>query len=89
MGYAESAEMIKKVINRKKNLKDLSIKHGMKVTLFWEDIDDLNNRLYYIVEHVKQERIFMKNVSIFENNLNRVGNPSQIKTYNYKKEHLK
>jgi hypothetical protein len=79
---------------------DLFMKHDMKVTLFWEEIDEVNNRLYYVVEHAnmemrnlnydrfrndpewielkriteldgplvnKQESIFMKNVSFFEN----------------------
>jgi len=79
---------------------DLFMKHGMKVTLFWEDYDEAINRLYYVVEHSnmemrnlnydrfrndpdwielkriteldgpllnKQESIFMKNVSFFEN----------------------
>jgi hypothetical protein len=30
-------------------------KHGMKVTLFWEDIDEASNRLYYVVEHANME----------------------------------
>lgn len=88
---------------------DLFMKHGMKVTLFWEDIDQASNRLYYVVEHAnmemrnlnynrfrndpvwielkrmteldgplvnKQESIFMKNVSFFENKSNHAGNPS-------------
>jgi uncharacterized protein YaaR (DUF327 family) len=79
---------------------DLFMKHDLKVTLFWEEIDEANNRLYYVVEHAnmkmrnlnydrfrndpewielkriteidgplvnKQESIFMKNVSFFEN----------------------
>lgn len=79
---------------------DLFMKHGMKVTQFWEDIDEANNRLYYVVEHAnmemrnlnydrfrndpewmevkrvseldgalvnKQESIFMKDTSFFEN----------------------
>ncbi|MFF2015284.1 NIPSNAP family protein [Paenibacillus sp. NPDC058177] len=78
----------------------LFMKHNMKITHFWEDSDEGNNRLYYIVEHEniemrnhnydsfrndpewievkriseldgalinKQESIFMKNVSFFNN----------------------
>lgn len=30
-------------------------KHGMKVTEFWEDADEANNRLYYIMEHPDME----------------------------------
>jgi hypothetical protein len=78
----------------------LFMKHGMKVTHFWEDSDEANNCLYYVVEHAnmemrnlnydrfrndpewievkriseldgplvnKQESIFMKDVSFFEN----------------------
>jgi hypothetical protein len=84
----------------KNHVIDLFMKHGMEVTLFWEDTDEANNRLYYVVEHAnmemrnlnydrfrndpewielkriseldgplvnKQESIFMKNVSFFEN----------------------
>ncbi|CAG7608503.1 hypothetical protein PAESOLCIP111_01070 [Paenibacillus solanacearum] len=87
--------------NRFKNhVIDLFMKHDMKVTQFWEDIEDSNSRLFYVVEHanmemrnlnyerfcndpewveikrlteldgplvIKQESIFMKNVSFFEN----------------------
>jgi hypothetical protein len=78
----------------------LFLKHGMKITQFWEDIEEANNRLLYVVEHDnmelrnlnydrfrndpewievkriseldgtlvhKQESIFMKNMSFFEN----------------------
>ncbi|RED58600.1 NIPSNAP family protein [Cohnella lupini] len=78
----------------------LFMKHDMKVTQFWEDFDEANNRLYYVVEHAnmemrnlnyerfrndpewietkriteldgplvnKQESIFMKNTTFFEN----------------------
>lgn len=78
----------------------LFLNHGMKIMHFWEDIDEANNRLYYLVEHEnmemrnlnydrfrndpewlelkritelngalvkKQESIFMKNVSFFQN----------------------
>ncbi|SFD76357.1 NIPSNAP protein [Paenibacillus catalpae] len=84
----------------KNHVIDLFMKHGMKVTLFWEDFDETYNRLYYIVEHAnmelrnlnydrfrndpewielrrvteldgplvaKQESIYMKDVSFFEN----------------------
>ncbi|QGQ99134.1 NIPSNAP family protein [Paenibacillus psychroresistens] len=33
----------------------LFMKHDMKVTQFWEDLDEANNRLYYIVEHANLE----------------------------------
>ncbi|REE67612.1 NIPSNAP protein [Paenibacillus taihuensis] len=26
-------------------------KHGMRIKQFWEDVEEPNNRLYYIVEH--------------------------------------
>ncbi|MCL6458133.1 MAG: NIPSNAP family protein [Gorillibacterium sp.] len=26
-------------------------KHGLKVTQFWEDMEEANNRLYYVMEH--------------------------------------
>ncbi|QHW34120.1 NIPSNAP family protein [Paenibacillus rhizovicinus] len=29
----------------------LFAKHGMRITQFWEDLDEKNNRLYYVVEH--------------------------------------
>ncbi|MBW7453132.1 NIPSNAP family protein [Paenibacillus sepulcri] len=29
----------------------LFMKHNMKITQFWEDSDEANNRLYYVVEH--------------------------------------
>ncbi|KRF13401.1 NIPSNAP family protein [Paenibacillus sp. Soil787] len=78
----------------------LFMNHDMKVTHFWEDSEDANNRLYYVVEHdnmemrnlnyehfrndpewievkriseldgplvKKQESIFMKNASFFDN----------------------
>ncbi|MGV2882382.1 NIPSNAP family protein [Paenibacillus taichungensis] len=33
----------------------LFINHNMKITHFWEDSDEVNNRLYYIVEHENME----------------------------------
>ncbi|MCM3628340.1 NIPSNAP family protein [Paenibacillus glycanilyticus] len=78
-------------------------KHDMKVKLFWEDSEEANNRLYYVVEHadmqqrnlnygrfrddpewmelrrvtelngalvLKQESIYMKDVTFFENKIN-------------------
>ncbi|WP_270884169.1 NIPSNAP family protein [Paenibacillus aestuarii] len=33
----------------------LFIKHEMKITDFWEDLDEANNRLYYLVEHADLE----------------------------------
>ncbi|OBZ17688.1 NIPSNAP family protein [Bacillus sp. FJAT-26390] len=33
----------------------LFMNHGMKITHFWEDADDANNRLYYVVEHANME----------------------------------
>ena len=99
--YHVNPGKMKAIQDRFKNhVIDLFMKHGMKVTLFWEDIDEANNRLYYVVEHAnmemrnlnydrfrndpewielkriseldgplvnKQESIFMKNVSFFEN----------------------
>ncbi|WP_219834210.1 NIPSNAP family protein [Paenibacillus sp. R14(2021)] len=29
----------------------LFAKHDMRITLFWEDAEEVNNRLYYVVEH--------------------------------------
>ncbi|MFD2614437.1 NIPSNAP family protein [Paenibacillus gansuensis] len=34
---------------------ELFNKHNMNITLFWEDLDDSSNRLYYIVEHASME----------------------------------
>ncbi|NQX58186.1 NIPSNAP family protein [Paenibacillus qinlingensis] len=34
---------------------DLFLKHGMKITHYWEDINESNNRLYYVVEHDNME----------------------------------
>lgn len=34
---------------------ELFLKHGMKITHYWEDINELNNRLYYVVEHADME----------------------------------
>jgi hypothetical protein len=34
---------------------ELFMKHGMKVTHFWQDADEANNRLYYVVEHADME----------------------------------
>ncbi|TFE22711.1 NIPSNAP family protein [Cohnella luojiensis] len=33
----------------------LFMKHGMIVTHFWEDLNEANNRLYYIFEHANME----------------------------------
>ncbi|MFF2479703.1 NIPSNAP family protein [Paenibacillus sp. NPDC058071] len=33
----------------------LFMNHNMKITHFWEDSDDGNNRLYYVVEHENME----------------------------------
>ncbi|MGO4546402.1 NIPSNAP family protein [Paenibacillus sp. 2TAB23] len=33
----------------------LFMNHGMKVLRFWEDADEANNRLYYVVEHANME----------------------------------
>ncbi|MDR6550055.1 NIPSNAP family protein [Paenibacillus qinlingensis] len=33
----------------------LFAKHGMKITQYWEDSNEANNRLYYIVEHPSME----------------------------------
>lgn len=57
----------------------LSMKQGMKGTLFWEDIDDsITVRLYYIVEHVKQESI-VGSLRIRGSNRKLVDNEGMIK----------
>ncbi|WP_307447761.1 NIPSNAP family protein [Paenibacillus sp. V4I3] len=33
----------------------LFMNYGMKVTQFWEDLNEANNRLYYVVEHANME----------------------------------
>lgn len=33
----------------------LFAKHDMKITHFWEDVDEASNRLYYVVEHANME----------------------------------
>lgn len=33
----------------------LFAKHGMNVTEFWEDANEANNRLYYVMEHSDME----------------------------------
>ncbi|MDR6880006.1 NIPSNAP family protein [Bacillus sp. 3255] len=33
----------------------LFTKHNMKIVQFWEDLDETNNRLYYLVEHTDME----------------------------------
>ncbi|ACT01762.1 NIPSNAP family protein [Paenibacillus sp. JDR-2] len=34
----------------------LFAKHDMKITLFWEDQDEANERLYYVVEHADMDQ---------------------------------